>query len=219
MKFHVLSVLTYYGNTDQIDAFHARMFHGEASRGGERPTSQDARLAYEVDRPLCLHKNVYNIAPVFAPEFALVVCANVKSKLGDVPQVRFAPVRHGTLFSFPYGAGDFSFLEEMPDYITQQEFIDNQKDDPQRHLDVGEFSELIAPPIREIRNRYAKLRDISVEIGPTEFDEPLEFPISAAMLEDFPIFKCGSFIIHDNVFSRLAEFIDWTYFTHVQGTF
>lgn len=73
MKVHVLSVLTFYGKTHQIDAFHAEMFHGRANRGGQPPTSKNARLAYGVDRPLRLHKNVFTLAHVFAPEFILVV--------------------------------------------------------------------------------------------------------------------------------------------------
>ena len=217
MKFHVVSALSFYGNANQIDAFHAEMFHGRAYRGGQLPTSKDARLAFDVDRPLRLHKNAFSIPHVFAPEYILVASSAVRSALNQVTHLRFAPVTFETLFSYPYRAGDFAFWDELPDYYLQQEFIDNQTDDPRLHLEVGEYFEVIAPPIRAIRDQFADLRDVSVEIGPTEFDEPLELSLSAEMLGLFPVFSCGESVMNDSVFSKLEPFIDWTYFGHAEG--
>jgi hypothetical protein len=218
MKFHVVTVLTFYGNTDRIDAFHAEMFHGRADRGGESPTSKSARLAHDVDRPMRIHKNAFQIADVFAPEFQLVVSSLARGSLLDVPHLRFVPITFRTLFSCPYGAGDFSFWEDLPDYRIQQEFIDQQKNDPQLHSYVGDYFELVAPPVRDIRDRFEGLRSVSVDIASSEFDDPLELPLSAQLLEECPVFSCGSFEMSDAVFSRLEAYVDWTYFTHVEGS-
>lgn len=99
MKFHVVRALSFFGNTNQIDAFHAEMFHGRAYRGGRLPTSKNARLAYDVDRPLRLHKNAFSISHVFAPEYILVVSSVVRDALNQVAHLRFAPVTFETLFS------------------------------------------------------------------------------------------------------------------------
>ena len=142
----------------------------------------------------------------------------VRAELAHVPHLQFAPVTFGTLFSYPFRAGDFSFWDVLPDYNIQQEFIDKQRDDPELHAEVPEFFEPIAPPVRDIRDRFTGLREVSVEIGPTECDEPLGLSLGAELLEKCPIFKCGSFVMNDKVFSKLAAFVDWTYFTHAEGS-
>ncbi len=218
MKFHVVSVLSCYINSEAIDAFHAEMFHGRASRGGKQPTYRDARMAEDVDRPLHLHKNAYKIANVFAPEFELVVSSAVKDALADASGVKLTPVEFEVLFSYPYRAGDFSYWDDLSDYITQQIFIDEQSDDPELHTHIGQFFELFAPPAFQIQGRFAGLKTVSVNVGPTRLQEPLELSLSPQLLFEFPVFSCGgSYIMSEGVYSRLAPFVDWTYFTHTEG--
>jgi hypothetical protein len=216
MKFHVIDVLTFYGKSDRIDAFHARMFHGEADRGGHRPASKNARVGHAVDRPLRLHKNAYQIADVFSPEFLLVVSSAVRQALGSISRLHFTPVTFATLFSYPYNAGDFSFWDSLTDYQIQQEFIDQQTNDPELQSQVGEYFEMLAPPFRDLKGRFEGIRRIPMNTGPTKMDAK-EIPVCEQMLEDCPVYSIGATVTSDEVFTGIEPFIDWTYFTHAEG--
>ncbi len=87
MQFHLLSVRTFFKD-GPIRVVHSSFFHGRAKRGGVFPSSADYRLAYELDSPLRLHKNVHKIAHVFAPEFELVVSEQLMELLATIPLVK-----------------------------------------------------------------------------------------------------------------------------------
>lgn len=216
MRFHVLKVLSFFGNTEQIDAFHAMMFHGCANRGGAKPTSQNHRLGFDVDRPLTLHKNAYQIANIFAPEFCLVVSSVVRSALKDIANIEFQPVTFETLFSYPYQAGDFSFWDTVPDYYQQQQLFERQQHAPELIANVGEFYELAAPAIKDLRGSFADLQKVTIDGCETELDPPFEVTVSEEMLNQVPVISCGPFIMNDEIFRRISSFIDWTYFTHTE---
>lgn len=217
MKFHVIKSKSFFGDTKKIDAFHAAMFHATADRGGKRPNRKDARLAYDVDRPLQLHKNAYEIAPVFEAEGGFVVSSDVRQSLVEIPHVAFAPVHFKTLFHFPYREGDFSFHERIGHYDAQMKFIDERTHDASLKSQVGEYFELIAPPLRELRGHFEPLKDVSVKVGSSRYDFK-DFPISQALLLQHPIYSCGSKVMSDPVFEKLRPFINWTYFVHGEGS-
>jgi hypothetical protein len=154
---------------------------------------------------------------VFAPEYELVVSSVARAVLLDVPEIEFERVIFQRLFSYPYRAGDFSFWDDLPDYNRQQKFFDKQKNVPQLHSRVGDFFELVAPPIKDIRNRFHGLRDVAIEIDPKKSGQPLKLSLSVELLDRIPVFKVGGFIMRDDVFVKLAPFIDWTYFTRAEA--
>lgn len=215
MKFHVIHPLCFYGNTKAIDAFHADMFHGKASRGGRQPHSKNDRGTYELDRPMRLHKNVFEIADFFMPEFECVVSASTKDALSEMSTLRFERVVFEAMYSYPYRANDFSFWNELKDYYSQQDFIDDQTDDPLLHGEVGAYYHMIAPTFRENRTRFRDWRDVSLEADPRESGQ-IEVAFSRNLLTDAGMYCTGTKVVaNDDVYARLAPFIDANYFTHV----
>ncbi|WP_254510023.1 hypothetical protein [Anatilimnocola floriformis] len=214
MKFHVVSTLSFFGRTKAIDAIHASFFHGTADRGGKRPNSQNSQLANAVDRPLQLHKNIFEIADVFSPEFKLVVSAKVRDVFHDLPEVAFAPVHFKTLYEIPFRAGDFSFYKTIGDFFAIERFIDRQVDKPALHEKIGDYFELVAPPVRDFAARYP-LITASVDIG--ELDDLTEILICPQLLNDVPIYSQGKLVMSDAAYRRLSPFINWTYYLHGEG--
>jgi hypothetical protein len=212
MKFHVLQSLSnFLDRKKRIDAFHATMYHGTADRGGLKPDRKSARLAYEVDRPLQLHKNAYDIGHIIEPEGFLVVSEIVRDALRESPGITCAPVKFKTLFTYPYAEGDFSFWKTMPDYNQQQEFIDSQRDDAALHQQVGPYFELVAPWVRDLKHRYSPLSELTVLNGNSIL-------ISREMLQDNPVYSSGAKVMTESVFAKIEPFVNWTYFEHGEGS-
>lgn len=216
MEFHVVKAKAFFVGSTELEEFHARMFHGTADRGGKRPNRNNAYLAYNVDQPLQLHKNVHDMAHVFKPGGALVVSRAVRDAFGEIPGVQFAPVHFKTLFRHPYRAGDFSFHDEIGNYFQQMQFIDELKHDERLAAEVGDYFELVAPPLRDLRQSFEPLRQVAVPVGRSPDNE--EIPISQQLLLRHPIYSCGAKVMSELVFEKLQPFINWTYFDHGQGT-
>jgi len=217
MKFHVLQSKSFFGDSKEIEAFHASMFHGTADRGGKRPNRNNAYLAYTVDRPLQLHKNVYDIAQVFEAEGALVVSRAVREGFRGVPLVQFAHVHFKTLYRYPYRPGDYSYNDEIGDYFEQLRFIDELKHEPDLVTQVDEYFELAAPLLRDLRPSFDPLSQVAVQMDQTR-DEAKEISISRQLLLQHSIYSCGAKVISELVFEKLHPYINWTYFEHGEGT-
>jgi hypothetical protein len=206
MLFHVVAVRSSYISAP-IRAIHAKFFHGKARRGGEFPSSTNARLAHDVDLPLRLHKNAFKIADVFAPELELVVSRSVSAKLSSMESLRMTPVYFDLLYTYPYEAGDLSCGFDT--YTDQMRFIDDQFDDPRLHSQVDHFFHVETPPIRDVRARNPEASVAAIQID----DEQEELPISPAVFAQSPVYSFGgSFVMCDSVFRILAPFIDNNYY-------
>lgn len=105
MNYHVVSVRSRFIGTS-IRSIHAAFFHGKAKLGGFYPTADDFRITHEPDTPLQLHKNVYKIGDIFAPEFELVVSNIFANRLAGIPNLELQPVKFGLLYNYPYEVGD-----------------------------------------------------------------------------------------------------------------
>lgn len=217
MKFHVFKPLTFFMKSRGVKADHSAMFHGRASRGGKMPTFQDYRLHVEVDRPLRLHKNAYEIAPVFSPEFELVVSETVREALFEFPTLRFEPVEFETLYSCPYRIGDPSFMGNVEGWYEFQDFVDGQKDVPELHRQVGLYFSVEVPLLRNIREPFSDLQDLVVPNDDRAIDRELEVTLSRELLQEYPLFNSGGNVASDELYAKLRPFINQNYNTHVEG--
>ncbi len=66
----------------------------------------DYRVLHPVDIPLGLHKNVFRIANLFAPEFELVVSDRVANDLAQISNLKLGPVSFEVLYEYPFVPGD-----------------------------------------------------------------------------------------------------------------
>lgn len=114
MEYHVISVRSRFIDTP-IRSVHAHFFHGKAKRGGRFPNANDYRITHEPDKPLRLHKNVYKIGDVFAPEFELVVSDVVAKRLSLIANLELLPVHFELLYNYPYEIGDLGCGFETSD--------------------------------------------------------------------------------------------------------
>jgi hypothetical protein len=216
MKFHLLSTPVYFSGA--ISAFHVGMFHGRASRGGIMPTYRDYRLAFPLDRPLRLKKNVFNLAAIFRPEGELVVIDTVREVLQQFTSLRFEPVEFAHVFSVPYQAADFSFRQSLPPGKSDEWTLDAHPHDASLMRDLHPYFRLCAPPIRELADLAAAVREVEVVLQEDAFEETVSYPVSPELLERYPAYNCGELVLSDVVFTAIAPFIDWNYFRHAEGS-
>lgn len=211
MNYHVVSVRSRFIGTS-IRSIHAAFFHGKAKLGGFYPTAHDFRITHEPDTPLQLHKNVYNIGDIFAPEFELVVSNMVANRLAGIPNLELQPVQFDLLYSYPYEVGDLGC--GFKTYDAQMEFIDRCEDDPALHLALGPFYHLEMLPVRSIREKYMDIEPTVVELD-AEFQS---IPISCEIFSTHPAYSLGgTTIMCEAVFNCLEPYIDWNYFMHGSG--
>ncbi|TWU05436.1 hypothetical protein [Allorhodopirellula heiligendammensis] len=210
MRFHAVSVVSTFINTG-IRAIHSSFFHGKASLGGTFPTAENARLAFDVDTPLRLHKNIHDIADHFLPEHELVVSDRVAERLSEHQSISIDAVSFAVLYEYPYSNDDPSC--GFDDYDSQMSFIDTQADVPDLHNRVGSYFHVSMPPVFSVRKLFpdAPLVDVTIKYRPT----PL--PISPDVFAAHPMYTTGSAtIMSDDVFRRVEPFINWTYFDHLE---
>lgn len=211
MQFHLLSVRTFFKD-GPIRAVHSEFFHGRAKRGGVFPSSSDYRLAYELDSPLRLHKNVHKIAHVFAPEFELVVSEQLMELLATIPLVKSIESVFEILYRYPFEPGDLGCGFDR--YDRQMQFIDRQSDDASLHDTISRYFQLQIPPVRQIRLAYPNHAVTAVQIG----SESKEIPMSERLLSEVPMYKFGgTTVIRSDIFDIIEPYIDWLYFTSVAG--
>lgn len=211
MNYHIVSVRSRFIDTS-IRSIHAHFFHGKAKRGGFFPTANDYRITHEPDKPLRLHKNVYNIGNVFAPEFELVVSNLVAKRLARIPNLELLPVQFELLYGYPYEIGDLGCGFKTSD--AQERFIDGRKDDPALHSNIGTFYQLEMLPVRSIREQYRDTAPTTVELD----SESYQIPISSDIFTSHPAYSLGGSTIMSNaVYECLEPYVDWTYFTHCSG--
>lgn len=217
MKFHVFKPLTHFMKSPGVRADHSEMFHGRASRGGKMPTFQDYREHVDVDRPMRLHKNMYEIAPVFSPEFELVVSETVREALSDFPTLRFEPVEFETLYTCPYRVGDTSLIGGVKDWYEFQDFVDGQNDVPELHRQIGYYFAVEIPLLRNIRKQFGSLEEVALPNDGRAMDGKLQVTLSREMLYAYPLFYSGGNVASDELYAKLRPFINESYYTHVEG--
>ncbi|TWU43560.1 hypothetical protein Poly51_63380 [Rubripirellula tenax] len=211
MKYHVLSVRSSFID-GPIRAIHAAFFHGNASRGGEFPSATNARLAHDIDLPLRLHKNAYNIADVIAPALELVVSGRVAERLSSIPDLTLAETEFAVLYSYRFTVGDLSCGFEH--YDAQMQFIDTRTDDASLHETVQRYFHIAAPPVYEIRRMHPSEPNVSILID----DDIEDIPLSTSILRSNPIYSLGgSKIVSDELYQILSPFVDFTYYAHESG--
>lgn len=207
MAFHLLSKRSFFKDLP-IRAIHSHFFHGKALRGGEFPTTVDYRVLHPVDIPLGLHKNVFRIANLFAPEFELVVSDSVANDLAQISNLKLVPVSFEVLYEYPFVPGDLGCGFKTHD--QQMRFIDRQKHVPALRHNLQPYHHIVMPPIREIRLLYP---DVGIQI--THDREPLIIPVSDDVLEEIPLFSLGATtILRSDVFEILEPHVDRLYFEH-----
>ncbi len=179
-------------------------------RGGEFPSSKDYRVIHPVDVPLRLHKNVFRIADLFAPELQLVVSDRVAKDLAQIGNLELSAVSFEVLYEYPFLPGDLGCGFEAHD--EQMRFIDRQKNDPALRRQLEQYYQIVIPPIREIRLLYP-----NTKIQITKDGEPLVIPVSEEVLRAIPMFSLGSTtILRSDVFEILEPHIDNLYFSHLR---
>lgn len=196
---------------DRTDEFHLRMFHGTASRGGRRPDRHNALWKSDVDLPLRLHKNVFDIANVFCPENELVVSELVRSEIqkAGVIGIRTEEVLFETLYSFPYRAGDFSFWSDLPDYNMQREFIDRQTHHAALMDRVGSFFRIAMPTFGQLRATCTDFKVVLLQRADGIADE---YPVSQDLVLKWVAYNAGGFIMDERLFRPLSHFLSSDYF-------
>jgi hypothetical protein len=208
MRFHLLSVRTFFKDVP-IRSIHSQFFHGKAMRGGAFPTSKDYRLNHQVDLPLRLHKNVYNIAHLFAPEFQLVISEQLLEKLPTELCIKSSECVFDLLYRYPFEPGDLGCGFDRHDH--QMQFIDKQSDDLSLHRLVPRFFHLQIPVLREIRAAFPGHAIARVQID----SDLAELPMSEQLLSEVPMYRFGgTTVVRSDVFDVLEPYIDWLYFTH-----
>jgi hypothetical protein len=181
------------------------MFHGIVD---QRFRPGDNNLFEGPVRPLRLKKNTYGIADVLKPHRNLVVSERVKQRLGDLPNVQFAPVEFTVLFSLPYRVSDWSPFEG--DYHEVMERLNSIPDDPRLHESVPEFYEVIAPRHEKVAPRFSS--SDSIIQSPLD-GRPLSVAVSRSMLEEFPVLWTREGIMLSAIaFDRLRDAIDPVFF-------
>ena len=211
MQFQVLSVRTFFKDVP-IRAVHSSFFHGKAKREGVFPSSSDYRLTNELDSPLQLHKNVYKIADLFAPEFELVVSEQLMEALAPVTFVKSIESVFEILYRYPFEPGDLGCGFDR--YDRQMQFIDRQSDDASLHSTISRYFHLQIPKIHEIRVAYPNHAVTAVKIR----SELKEIPMSERLLSEVPMYKFGgTTVIRSDIFDIIEPHIDWLYFTSVAG--
>ena len=210
MRFHAVSRISTFFDT-QIRAIHSSFFHGEAKRGGKFPTADDARLAFDVDEPLRLHKNAHDIADIFKPGHMLVVSERVAENLSTHSAITLSTVSFDVLYKYPYSVDDPSC--GFDDYRSQMRFIDEQRDDPQLRRQVGQYFQIRSLPVFRIRELFpnAPLIEATIKRRSTQL------PISEDVFAAHPLYSIGSStIMSADVFQQLEPFFNWTYFAHAE---
>ena len=213
MRFHFLSVRTFFKDVP-IRTIHSEFFHGKAMRGGAFPTSTDYRLSHLVDLPLRLHKNVYKIAHLFAPEFELVVSEQLMEELATASRIKSIECFFYILYRYPFEPGDLGCGFDRHD--RQMQFIDKQSDDLSLHRLVPRYFHLQIPALRDVRVAFPGHALTTVQID----SDLKKLPMSEQLLSEVPMYKFGgTTVIRSDVFDILEPYIDWLYFTHSVGEY
>ena len=121
--------------TPNVDVMYADFFHGIPRRGGDYGTTTDARMQYQIDRPLHLWKNVFQLGNFFCPSGCMVFSRSLFDSLALV-ECEPVPVVFDRPYSLEYDLkiNSIEFFG-FRDYFQQQRFLYSQKGDLE--LNIG----------------------------------------------------------------------------------
>lgn len=188
----------------RIDAFHADMFHGLASRNGcESPHNEFYDVTSKLLFPLDIERNGVRIPDITRPAENLVVSHRVRERLKGLPGIAFYQVRFLKLFHYPWKVGDFSHYNRPGEQLdmTHWEFFETLPDVPEYHRGIEPYYELLNQSPVTIRTRYAFSESSDILMS--------GFPFSPRILRESSVLDAerGCYLTQE-VYTALAPYLD-----------
>ncbi|MDB5351435.1 MAG: hypothetical protein JWN86_2682 [Planctomycetota bacterium] len=214
MTIYLLKRVTFFEDSKSISDAQYAAFHGVAFRKGAAfPFGPKATLHNDEREPIHLIRSYHIAPPITNPCENLVVQQAIAGVVGGWKNATFLEVVIEKLVDFHYEKGDFTYERYEPDgtYLSPEQFITELPDNAEAHQGFPNYLELLSPLNDEVK--VAGSQRAVVEIGPTRFDDPIEFWFSEVAFREYPLQKKKTtFLLDGRLFDSIAAFIDWDFF-------
>lgn len=197
-----------------FDEFHQQMFHGAAWR--DAIAARWAEAKYTDGGPqskLVVVRNVYGMPEIYDSGRNLVVSEPLRTKLSELPGMKFDQVTYMRLFSLPYAKGEFDHNSNM-DWILYCErharddpawFLLTQVNDVSLHWDAPPYFELITMSPTGMKSCYPDGRQFRHSSASAYLSEEM-------VTENAVIPSSHGYLLSPACFSILDQYIDRDFF-------
>lgn len=194
-----------------INAFHAQLYHGRASRDGKPyPKFPDYRFSDTHEtKGLDLVRSLIESPSITIPSLNWVVDESGKRAMQDTPRVRF--LRCESLITYPLS---FAYLNS---FTNGYKIPMRPAELHERALNILGMTkssasrwEVLVPRGSELASNGA---DVNLQWTLYEDDEPVELAVFATDLEKTPFFiHEGAYVLGESFFERISEYLNEPYF-------
>jgi hypothetical protein len=214
-----LFVVHTFTSSKRINIFHYHLFHGECEDNESHKPLPTHQIGDDLSKPLVLSRDGWFVPHIFKVSTSLVISSEVKNALGELSNVVYLPVVFKKLVDYPFRAGDFSYFDTLefrrdPRAADPEKLIKRLPDVPRLHAQVGDYFELVIGNYHFVMEKYANRRQIHYEYPYLGGQEPATLEVTEDMLASYPIMWAdGGYVLIEEVFARVREFLDLDYFT------
>lgn len=209
-KFILLKPKSFFVDSD-VNAVDAMHFHGYAKRGGEYPNSNDYRIQFDIDLPLKVKKNVYQLAKVFCPCGEMVVLDTIAEELALKFGIAISRVDFEIVFDFNY------HLLSVERYDLAMSQIDQANGD--LSIRVPHYYHIQMPAAWEINSKYPNSGVEQIKLKEGSREKLWNCRVSSDLFENAPIYHAGGFVMDRPVFDVLCPYLNFNYFVFAEGTY
>ena len=199
---------------NRTDMLHHSLFHGTVER-------EDTQLNYlawhrigdDLSHPIKVLVGGNPLHRFFKPCSSIVLSSQVKTALGDLPNVQYLPVKFNHVVGMSVSAGDFSIPRQTIDLQWIPAFLRSMPDLPQLHPKEPFYELVVTNPYRS--DSFDTLSNNVSVLLPNIVSPVFDISYTKKLIDECPIFWSSKIVFRREVFDILdsMSLIDPDYFT------